>query len=208
MTSSGVTTAEVRAYHQPFPIEIDGEAATYRVVTIGAEVEGRVVRKAAIARGGTYVRKGDELFEIDPTVYQLEVDRLQAQLRQAEEELAAVAVDMQNTAELIVLAEEDWQLQKKHLTRMKELLARKTANDTEVETAMKQELTARSALQTHRNQRNRLHQDQKTKQASKELVETQLKRARVDLERCLVKSPPGGKSRRGRSRGGRLHQTW
>ena len=73
-----VLTARVSQYDQPLMVEVDGEAVTYRVVAIGAEVEGRVVKKTAAARGGTYIHKGDLLFEIDSTRYQLEVDRLTA----------------------------------------------------------------------------------------------------------------------------------
>ena len=188
-----VVTADVTDWTGPFNISVDGEAVTYRVVTVGAEVEGRIVRKAEIARGGTHVQQGDVLFEIDSTNYQLEIDRLKAELLQADEELNTIRVDRENTAELVTLAEEDWQLQQKQLARMKELLSRKTANDTEVETAMKQELTSRNSLQNLRNQQRTLAQQLKTKEANKALVLAQLERANVDLRRCRVVSPLEGR---------------
>ncbi|MCP4508670.1 MAG: hypothetical protein GY826_20040 [Fuerstiella sp.] len=69
-----VVTAAVTARQQPCHVNTDGEAATYRVITVGAEVEGRIIHKSDRARGGTYVRKGELLFEIDPVNYQLEVE--------------------------------------------------------------------------------------------------------------------------------------
>lgn len=188
-----VMTAKVAAWNLPFNIKTDGEAVTYRVITVGAEVEGRVVKKTPAARGGTYVEQGELLFEIDSTDYQLEIDRLDAQVLQTQEELNAVSVDAENAAELVKLAEEDLQLQQNQLQRMTSLKQRGTANDTEVEAAMKQELTARNALQTLRNQQRTLTQQLKTKAASKALVEAQLAKATADLQRCRVVSPLEGR---------------
>ncbi len=188
-----VETVRVSAWDRPFNMTIDGEASTYRIVTVGAEVEGRIVKKAAAARSGTYIRKGDLLFQIDPTNYQLEIDRLSAQLQQADEELAAVQVDLQNTASLISLAEEDLKLQQNQLDRMRKLLARKTANETEVEAAMKQELVARNSLQSLKNQKRSLEQQAKTKAANKALVQAQLEKAQLDLKRCTVNSTLEGR---------------
>lgn len=188
-----VETVAVTRYEQPLNIDVDGEATTYRVVAIGAEVEGRVVHKSSTARGGTYVHKGDLLFEIDPTRYELEITRLEAQLQQVQQEQAAIEVDLQNTDRLIALAEEDVALQNRNLVRMQQLLKKSTANDSEVEAAMKQDLAARNALQMLINQRNTLQQQKKTKQAGIKLVEAQLDRAQLDLRRCSVKSTLEGR---------------
>ncbi len=112
---------------------------------------------------------------------------------QAQEEINAVTVDGKNAEALIRLAEEDWQLQKNQLQRMQSLFQRKTANETEVETAMRQELTARNSLQTLRNQLSTFAQQQKTRQATKALFAAQLKRAETDVQRCIVKSPLEGR---------------
>jgi len=191
--STPVVTAIITAWDQPFNIDLDGEAVTYRIVTVGTEVTGRIVQKAEISRSGTFIKKGDLLFKIDSTNYQLEIDRLTAQLLQTEEELNAVAVEVENSVEMVKLTEEDWELQKNHLERMKQLQVRRTANDTEVEAAMKQELVARNALQTLRNQQRSLAQQKKTKAANRALVQSQLDRAKVDLERCEVLSPLEGR---------------
>jgi multidrug efflux pump subunit AcrA (membrane-fusion protein) len=188
-----VVTEPVKSFDRSFHISVDGEAVTYRVVTVGAEVEGRVTQKTDRVRGGTFLRKGDLLFEIDPTNYQLDVERLTAQLAQATEEQNTVSVDIQNAQALIKLADEEWSLQKNQLARMKQLKARGTANETEVETAMKQELAARNGLQTLQNQLRSLTQQEKTRAANRRLVEAQLQRAKSDLQRCRVISPLDGR---------------
>ncbi|MEO2018974.1 MAG: HlyD family efflux transporter periplasmic adaptor subunit [Fuerstiella sp.] len=188
-----VETKAVVAGPQYFCLNTDGEAVTYRVITVGAEVEGRIIRKLDAARGGTLVRKGEPLFEIDPINYTLEVKRLDAEVQRAREEIKAVSVDLQNTEELIKLADEDCQLQKNQLERMQSLFQRKTANETELENAMKLELTARNSRQTLRNQLSTLAQQKITKQATEKLFEAQLQRANADVQRCSVESPLQGR---------------
>ncbi len=188
-----VDVAAVEAWNQPFHLDIDGEAATYRVLTVGAEVTGRVISKPDNTRSGTFVNKGDVLFEIDPVNYQLDQQRLQARVDQAREELKAVDVSIGNTRTLVKLAEEENQLQKTHLDRIRSLFGRKAASESEMDNASRQELTSRNALQTEQNQLNTLLQDKNTKEASLKLAEAELERTLIDLQRCTVRSPITGR---------------
>lgn len=192
-TAAAVVTARVSAWNQPFLVTTDGEASTYRVVTVGAEVAGRIVRKSPAARNGKYVRAGELLFEIDNTNYRLEVERLRAELHRIDEQIQGTAVELNNTEELIKLAQEDVRLQARQLERVRQLQSRRSASDSEVESTMAQELASRNALQVLLNKKNALSQQQKTEQAGRALVEAQLSRANEDLTRCSVKSPLEGR---------------
>lgn len=188
-----VETAEVKPWNEPFHLDIDGEASTYRVLTIGAEVTGRVLQKSEASRSGTFINKGDVLFEIDPVNYQLDEQRLQARVNQALEEMRAIEVDMENTETLLKLSQEDNELQTAHLERMKSLFARKATSETEMDNATRLELTARNSVQIQQNQLNTLMQSKKTKEASLKLAEAELERTRVDLQRCTIVSPITGR---------------
>ncbi len=188
-----VVTAEVRPWNAPFTIQVDGEAASYRVLTVGAEVAGRIVEKPETTRNGTYVTEGTRLFQIDPVNYQLELNRLQAKVDQAMADLAAVQVDVQNTTALMKLAEEDCRIQKNQLQRLQSLFERKATSEVELDTAVKAELNARNALQMQQNQLNALLQTRKTRAANVELAEAELERAKVDLARCQVVAPISGR---------------
>ena len=188
-----VRTAAIRAWDAPLTIEVDGEASTYRILTVGAEVTGRILQKPDTTRSGTFVEQGTLLFEIDPVNYQLEVHRLQARVDQADQELAAVEVDIKNTASLVQLAEEDLQLQASQLQRVRSLFERRATSESEVDTAVRQELSARNALQMQQNQLNALLQQKKTRTASIELAKAELERAVVDLSRCQVVAPITGR---------------
>jgi multidrug efflux pump subunit AcrA (membrane-fusion protein) len=188
-----VETAEVTPWDKPFHLDIDGEATSYRVLTVGAEVTGRVLKKSDETRSGTFVNQGDVLFEVDPVNYQLDQQRLQARADQATQELKAIEVDLQNGAALLKLAQEDNELQKEHLERVKTAAARKAASEAELDNAARQELTSRNAVQMQQNQLNTLAQTKKTKEAALKLAEAELQRTRVDLERCRIVAPITGR---------------
>lgn len=188
-----VETAAVTGWEGPFDIETDGEAVTYRIVTVGSEVQGRVTSKSERARSGTFVESGTELFRIDPTNYELEKKRLQAQEAQAKEDLEATKVELKSTRSLMALAEEDQQLQKNQLDRVRSLKQRNAANDLEVEQAAKRELDARNNLQSLNNQASQLTQQIKTRQAAINLVKAQLEKVDEDIRRCVIKSPLNGR---------------
>ena len=188
-----VETAEVASYDEPILIELDGEASTYRIITVGAEVTGKIVNKPDNVRGGNFVRTGDLLFQIDPLSYQLQVKQLSAQLEQIKAELQANDIDQANTSALISLAEEDWQLQKNLVARTKKLYERNGSTESALETAMKQEITSRNGVQSLKNQLRTLVQAKITKEANQKLIQAQLEQAEVDLKRCRVESPIDGR---------------
>ncbi len=188
-----VEVKEAKIWDQPFHLDIDGEASTYRVLTVGAEVTGRILKKAPASRSGTFVNKGDVLFEVDPVNYQLEKQRLEARVNQAQEELRAIEVDMKNTAELLKLAQEDNKLQQDQMERVKQLFARKATSQTELDAAIRAELTSRNSVQSQQNQLNALTQMEKTRDAGLKLAQAELERTTIDLERCSIVAPITGR---------------
>ena len=188
-----VDVAVVRPWDQPFHLDIDGEASTYRILTVGAEVTGRVADKPETTRSGTFVNEGDVLFEIDAVNYQLEEQRLQARVVQATEELKSVDVDIQNSSTLLKLAQEENQLQKNHLERIRSLYTKKAASESDMDNAIQKELTSRNAMQMQQNQFNTFLQAKKTKDASLKLAQAELKRTITDLERCKILAPITGR---------------
>ena len=187
-----VQTVEVSEWDEPLVIDVDGEAFSWRVVTVGAEVAGQVVSKSEICRSGTAIDVGEELFRIDDVNFRLEVDRLKAEQAKAEEELKAVEIDIDNTLGLIQLANEDWALQKKHLARIQAAINRNATTPAELDAALKQELVARNSLKGLTNQQRKLAQQLKTQQAALKLISVQLERAETDLKRCRVTAPVKG----------------
>ncbi|MCH2211260.1 MAG: HlyD family efflux transporter periplasmic adaptor subunit [Fuerstiella sp.] len=187
-----VKTITVSSHNEPFVIEMDGNANSLRTTTVAAQVNGQIKRRPSNARSGMFVQEGDILFEVDDTNYRLELEHLEAQLNQTDEETASVEVDIINTSELITLAKEDARLQKKHLNRMTDAFARKSASETDVESALRQEISTRNALQTLLNTKRSGQQMLKQMAATRQLVTARIKQAQVNLERCRVQAPVSG----------------
>lgn len=188
-----VRTVEVRAWDLPFHLDLNGEAVTWRVITVGAEVAGRVVHRNPSARGGQYVEKGDVLFEVDSLNYQLEVDRLKAELAKSAIEIESIQIDIRNSESLLKLSEEESRLQKVQLQRVVALHREKAVGDTELDNATRQELTTRNSLLTIQNQLASQTQQKLVKESGRKLIELQLERAEADLKRCRVISPIAGR---------------
>ena len=184
-----VETSVTETWTKPFTIETEGEAVRYRILTVPAEVAGRIRTKTEFSRGGNFVKAGTPLFEIDPTDYQLEVDRLTAQLRQSAADLQSVDVDEDNTKQLLALAAEDLALQTRQLRRFQSGFDRSAITENDLEQIQRQELTARNSQQTLKNQMRSLAQKRKTVQAGLDLVQAQLNRAKKDLERTKISAP-------------------
>jgi multidrug resistance efflux pump len=80
----------------------DGTVRAY-VVTMAPEVAGRIVKLTVV--DNQLVRKGDELFEIDPADYRIALDQAQAQ---AQRDAAALDYARANEARIATLAKQGW----------------------------------------------------------------------------------------------------
>lgn len=188
-----VQVSEVTEWKDPIDVVADGEATTYRIATLSSEVAGRIQSKPDDSRGGMFVQKNQILFEVDSTNYRLQAERLEVQLTQNAEEQQSTRIDITNTAELIKLAKEDLAIQESQLARLRNLKQRGTANDREVEEAMKLQLTSRNALQNLENSKRTFEQKLKTQAAGAKVIQSELDRVKKDLERCVVRSPLTGR---------------
>ncbi len=188
-----VSTSLVSRWNEPFQIQVNGEASTWRVVTVGAEVAGRVLSKSPNCRSGLPVAAGDVLFQLDAATFEAELQRLSAKLAQSKAELQSVQVEQTNAAALLKLAQEDQALQREHLLRVRSLFDRKATSETELDNAARLELTARNAVQLQQNQLSSLGQSLAVRQAAVMLAEAELQRAELDLTRCTVRAPISGR---------------
>ena len=78
-----VETAAVRLEEKGIDIVTDGVVVPIREVTLAAEVGGKIIMKSPSCESGEYVKEGTLLLQIDPRDYELDVERLQRELKQA-----------------------------------------------------------------------------------------------------------------------------
>ncbi|MCA9175049.1 MAG: HlyD family efflux transporter periplasmic adaptor subunit [Planctomycetales bacterium] len=175
-----------------FEFDVDGLVIPFREIDVAAEVGGRVTYKAPICRPGQAVREGELLFRIDKADYQLELDRLREQVEQAAGAREELAVENENALVQIQLAEEEVKIRQRELDRFEKAPNPSVFSQAEIDAAKRNELTARNALQSRKDQLDLLKSRERRITSAERTAQTQLKRAELDLERCEVRARVSG----------------
>lgn len=172
-------------------VNVSGTVVPYRQVTMAAEVAGRIKHKSEDCQIGKYVHKGDLLFRLDPTDFQLEVDRLAA-LRDSEyAQQNELDQELSNGQKSLLLADEDLALQERELARMA-ALPKGIASETELDQARRLKLNSANQRLAIQNQLRLLESRRTRIVLAEKLASAQLEQAKVNLERTEVKAPLSG----------------
>lgn len=187
-----VQTAGVVKHSGGLELTTDGLVVPYREIQLAVEVDGRIVEKTPQCEAGTFVTKGTLLLRVDKTDYEIEVNRLREQLRQAEAALAEWTVDVQNTQKLLEIAQQQLEIAKRDYQRAERLFGNNAIPQAEFDNARKSLLLAEQEVVNLENQL-------RTKQASKDRLEAvrdqaavQLQKAQIDLARTEIHAPSDG----------------
>jgi multidrug efflux pump subunit AcrA (membrane-fusion protein) len=176
---------------QQLKLQVDGNVVPFREARVAAEVAGRVIFKSDQCEAGSYVKKDQLLMQLDPTDYELEVQRLTRMKEQEYAALSEVDQEMANTQPLIELAEQDVQLQQKEVKRLT-TLPEGFASPAEIDRANRALLAANAELVSANNQLKLLAKRRVSLEASERLAATQLKAAEVNLKRAEIRAPIEG----------------
>lgn len=176
---------------QPLYLVVDGTVVPYREARVAAEVAGRVIFKADECEAGTYVKRDQLLMRIDPTDYELEVQRLTRLKEQEYQALQELDQEMANTQRLIDVAKKDEVLQEREVNRLTSL-PEGFASGNEIDQARRALLAANQQLVTLENQLDLQRKRRIRLEASEQLAATQLRAAEVNLERTEIRAPIEG----------------
>lgn len=172
-------------------LQVDGVVVPYREVQIATEVAGQIVFKAAECEAGQYVTKGHLLMRIDPTDYELEVERLTRQQEQAYQALRELDQEESNTQKLIEMAQQEVVLRERELKR-RQSLPSGFASEGEIDQARGALLAAQQQRLNYENQLDLLRKTRARLEASERLAATELKAAEINLQRAEIRAPIDG----------------
>ena len=187
-----VRTVAVEAVTQGLTIEADGAVVPLREVTLAAEVAGRVKNKGESCNEGQFVKAGTVLFEIDPRDYELDVERLERELKQAELAIEELDEEAAQNVELVGLAKRQIELAGREVARLEALKAGRIVTESEHDRALRDELTAANAVSTLDGQRRVLGKRRNRLLEARSLAATMLEKANLDLSRTTIKAPIDG----------------
>ncbi len=185
-----VETVTVQAHQGNLEIEVDGIVSPAREIQVAAEVPGTITMKDLACRAGSFVEEGQWLIEIDARDYQLEEHRGLKQLEQSQAELDEADVEIANIDALVDLADRDLQLQQNELARQLRLTS--SISQSEIDRAKRAVVTAENARQILENQLSSARVRRSRLQIAIELAQSQLEKARLDLQRSRILAPVDG----------------
>lgn len=176
---------------KPLELRVDGVVVPHREVQLAAEVAGRVIEKSPLCRAGNFVKEGQLLVKIDPTDYEQEVLRLTRMREQDYEALKEVDQEIDNANMSLGIAKQDITLAEREVARLKSL-PKGFVSEGEVDMAQKSLLQSTQNRIAIENQKNLLAARRGRLEAAERLATTQLETAKINLQRCEVRSVADG----------------
>lgn len=173
--SQPVRVVEARAVDLVPLAEGYGEVRPEKVWAAVAQVAGRVVEVHPRLRDGEILPEGTPLLRIDPVDYELK-------LAQARAELAELDVREQNTRASLAIDERNLRLAQRETERIAALSAKGTVSKSDVDSAERATLNARTAVQNTENALALLP-------TQRRVLEARLAQAERDLANTEVKAP-------------------
>ncbi len=202
---SPVTTSKDESEQDPFvsveaatkfgstmTVQADGVVVPFREIQLAAQVAGRIDHKAKNCRAGRHVKQGEELFRIDQRDYQLAKQQLASQQQQAEIDLEQVTLDIIQAGDLLKLANDDLDLQIKEYERLKNLRARNAITAADVERGQRGVIAAQNVMVKNTADLDSARKREYRLKSNKELLNIQMQKADLDLDRTIVRSPVDG----------------
>lgn len=193
-----VETVTIREATDGLVIDTDGLVIPDRMVTLSAEVSGRITDEFKTKKGetpavGRFVEKDEPLFAIDPEVYATAVDAAQAEFDQAKSTLDQVdSVERKNLNLLIENAESRREITRRDLARAEELKRNNSTTLAVVESAKRNELQATNELRQLENELRLVNAKEERLAAALEVARARLKSAQRDKKRSTVLAPATG----------------
>lgn len=184
-----VQTVRAEKHESGLEIEIDGVVVPYREIELSAEVDGRVEEKSEVCRAGNYVDRGTLLLKIDPQDYELERDRLQNEVEQADGSCKELEAEIDNTEALIELGEKQLVLEDSAVRREEKVFAQGYGSKEQIDQVSQSRLQVENALLTLRSQLQVLSTRRGRLEAAKRHADVLLRKAELNLKRTEIRIP-------------------
>jgi RND family efflux transporter MFP subunit len=182
----------VKAEKVPMVIEAYGTVEPREALLLVAEVRGQIVATDPTFEEGKFVTRGTGLIRIDPRNYELEVQRRNVQILQAQAEIKRLEQEILNLQARIKIARTDVSLAESEYSRLKKLIDRKVIAQSTLDKAEQQYLASRERLQTLENQLALTGPQKEQLLAQRDMARVTFEEAKLDLERSALLAPFDG----------------
>lgn len=173
-------------------IESYGTVKPRELLKLIAEVKGRIVSLEPTFKEGRFIKKGRSLIKIDPRFYQLEVDKHNVEIKQAEAELKYLNQEILNFEASIKIAKSDSILAKSEYLRQKKLVEKNVVAQTTLDNAEQKYLASLERLQNLQNQLALTGPSNDRLKAQYDMAKVLFRQAELDLEKTRIIAPFDG----------------
>jgi multidrug resistance efflux pump len=187
-----VVVVPVDRHDETLDIGVNGQAVPYQEIELSAEVAGKILYKAEVARAGRFAKKDTVLLRIDDRDYSLMVQQLDNELKQADVSVQELDEEIAGAQRLVDLAQDQVGLAERDYKRQVDLHRRGASTDSELDQSRGDLITAENSLTTIRNQFNLLKTRHSRIAQAQTLTELKKQKAEYDLERATIKAPVNG----------------
>ncbi len=181
-----------RAEKVQMVIEAYGTVKPREELLLVAEVRGQIVATDPAFDEGNFVSRGTRLIQIDPRTYELEVQRRNVQITQAQAEIKRLEQEVLNLQARINIARSDVTLAKNEYFRLKKLIDRKVIAQSTLDKTEQQYLASQERLQALENQLALTGPQKEQLLAQRDMARVMFKTAKLDLERSGIVAPFDG----------------
>lgn len=170
-----------------------GQVRPGRVWEAVAEVSGRIIEKHARLKPGEIVTAGEVLLRIDPADYELAIESIGAGIRGAEARIEELVARESNSRRALAIEERGLALAEKDLARRSALLERGNISQAAVDESERAVLARRQSVQGYRGTLDLLPAERAVLKANLAQLDSELTRARRNLERTTIVAPFDGR---------------
>ncbi len=169
-----------------------GSARADLQATLTAEVNGVIIEVTEGLDEGTEVEDQQLLLRIDDREYQQQLARAESLAAEVEARIDQLVVEKANTEKLLAIAQQEVDVNRDELERLKDLFELNRASKREVDFARLDYQRSRREAQTYDNQIALIEPRRKSLEATRNSHLADAERARLMIEKCRVTAPFAG----------------
>ncbi len=197
-----VRTLSLRKERKTFWVSGYGTVRPKTEVVLVPEVSGRVIRRSEGFRSGGFVKRGELLFEIDPTDYRLTVAQRRAQIAQLEADIARLLQEEKNHRADLAISQRQLKVVETELERNRRLRQQGVISPGQYDASLQAFLREERAVLAAQNAIALIPSSVAQKRAALEVARAQLEEALLGLGRTKVFAPFDGRVRQAKLEAG------
>ncbi|MAE67538.1 MAG: hypothetical protein CMJ18_25040 [Phycisphaeraceae bacterium] len=169
-----------------------GTADAMRSADVPARVSATVTELPETTRAGRAVTRGQMLVRLDASDFERQVEIVTQRLAELDADLAQIDIDRRQRADQLEIERQELQLARKELERVGDIRTRSAASQSDLDHARRDVLVAERAAVATQSQLDGLEPRRRGLAARRAAEQSSLDLARLDRDRCVVRSPLDG----------------